>query len=160
MSGCGELVQILDVADKNTEQQVRQEMAEKLRESFDTLAMGATAKNNTIESLIKTIIELTSNNSDLTATIKKLTNQLERDPSKNRQSDNIVTININVGKWPSWCAPDAYCFTCVYKLRKGHNSGNCNRGKSNPNHKKQAILKDAMGSSKMNAGFGNAPNGK
>ena len=33
------------VADKNTEQQVRKEMAEKLGESFVTLEMAATAKN-------------------------------------------------------------------------------------------------------------------
>ena len=71
-------------ADKNTEKQVREEIAEKLGESFDTLAMAATEKNDTIESLIKTISELTSNNLELTATIKKLTNQLERDLSKNR----------------------------------------------------------------------------
>ena len=62
------------VADKDTEQQVCEEMVEKLREYFDILAMAATAKNNTIEILIKTISKLTSNNSELTATIKKLTN--------------------------------------------------------------------------------------
>ena len=72
------------VADKNTEQQVCEEMAEKLGDSFDTLAMAATTKKDTIESLIKTISELTSNNSELAATIKKLTNQLERYLGKNR----------------------------------------------------------------------------
>ena len=72
------------VADKNTEQQVREEMTEKFGESFDTLAMAATAKNDAIESLIKTISKLASNNSELTATTKKLTNQLERDLVKNR----------------------------------------------------------------------------
>ena len=61
-------------------------MAEKLGESFDTLAMAATKKNDTIESLIKTISKLTSTNSELTATIKKLANQLERAQSKNRRS--------------------------------------------------------------------------
>ena len=71
------------VADKNTEQQVRKEMAEKLGESFDTLTMAVRAKNDTIKSLTNTIIELTSNKSELTATIKNLTNQLERDLEKN-----------------------------------------------------------------------------
>ena len=65
------------VADKNTEQQLREEIAEKLGESFDTLAMEATAKNDTIEILVKTISELTRNNSELTANVKKLANQLE-----------------------------------------------------------------------------------
>ena len=72
---------------------MREEIAEKLGESFDTLAMAAMAKNDTIESLIKTISDLTSNNSELTATIKKLTNQLERDLSKNGRSDNTNASN-------------------------------------------------------------------
>ena len=86
------------VADKNTEQQVREEMAEKLGESFDTLAMAATAKNDTIKILIKTISKITSKKSELTATIKKLTNQLERALGKNRQSDNTDTSRTNGGK--------------------------------------------------------------
>ena len=135
-------------------------MAEKLGESFDTLAIAATAKNDTIEILIKTISKLASNNSELTATIKKLANQLERALGKNRRSDNTDTSNINGGKWPSWCAHDAYCFNCGYKLRKGHGSGNCNRGKGNPDHNKEATQHNTMGGSKMNAGFGNATNGK
>ena len=81
------------VANKSTEQQVREEMAEKLGESCDTLAMAATEKNETIESLIKTISELTSTNSELTATIKKLANQLYRAHSKNmRSDDNCATL--------------------------------------------------------------------
>ena len=72
------------VSNKSTEQQVRKEMEEKLRESFNTLEMAATEKYNTIKSLIKTISKLTSNNSELTATIKKLTSQLERGLIKNR----------------------------------------------------------------------------
>ena len=81
------------VANKNTEQQVREEIAEKLGESFDTLEMAATVKNNTIEIPVKTISELTSNNSELTATVKKLTNQLERDLSKNGRSDYTNASN-------------------------------------------------------------------
>ena len=97
------------VADKSTEQQVREYIAEKLGESFDTLAMAATAKNDTIESLVKTISEITKTNSALTATIKKLANQLERAQSKNGRSENNGASS--GGKWPHWCAPDAYCFT-------------------------------------------------
>ena len=103
------------VANKSTEQQVRKEMAEKLGESFDTLAMAATAKNETIEILIKTISKLTSTNSELTATIKKLANQLERAQSKNGRSKNNGASGGGAsggGKWTHWCAPDAYCFTC------------------------------------------------
>ena len=94
--------------------------------------MAATKKNDTIKILIKTISNITSNNSELTAIIKKLTNQLERDLSKKGRSDNTNASNINGGKWPSWFSPDAYCFTCGYKLRKGHKSSTCNRGKATP----------------------------
>ena len=55
-------------------------------------------KNDTIEILIKKTSKLTSNNSELTATVKKLTNQLERDLNKNRKNDNTVTSSINGGK--------------------------------------------------------------
>ena len=137
---------------------MREEIAEKLGESFDTLAMAATAKNDTIESLVKMISDLTSTKSELTATVKKLTNQLERALSKNGRSD--YTNPSNGGKWPSWCAPDVYCFTCGYKLRKGHNSSTCNRGKGNLDNNKEATRQNTMGGSKTNAGFGNAPNGK
>ena len=44
------------VANKSTEQQVREEITEILGASFDNLAMAATVKNDTIESLVKTII--------------------------------------------------------------------------------------------------------
>ena len=98
--------------------------------------MAATAKNDTIEILIKTIIELTNTKSALTATIKKLANQLERAQIKNRRSENKGASS--GGKWPHWCAPDAYCFTCDYKLRKVHDSSTCNHGKGNPNHMNEA----------------------
>ena len=49
--------------------------------------MAATAKNDTIESLVKTISELTTTKSALKATIKKLDNQLERAQSKSGQNE-------------------------------------------------------------------------
>ena len=120
--------------------------------------MSATAKNDAIESLIKKFSELTSNNSELTATIQKLANQLDRALSKNGRSDN--TNASNGGKWPSWCAPDAYFFNCRYKLRKGRDSSTCNSGKGNPNHIKDATRQNTMGGRKANAGFFNTSNGK
>ena len=61
--------------------------------SFDTLAMAATAKNDTTDSLIKIISKLTNTISALTATIKKLANQLERAQSKNGWSEDTNTSN-------------------------------------------------------------------
>ena len=156
------------VSNKSTEQQVREEIAEKLGESFDTLAMAATAKNDTIESLVRTISELTTTNSALIATIKKLANQLERAQSKSGRNENNGASGGGAsgdgasgnGRWPRWCNSDAYCFNCGYKLRRGHDSSTCNNGKWNPNHMKEATRQNTMGGSTANEGFGNAPNGK
>ena len=77
--------------------------------------MAATAKNNTTESLVKTISELTTNNLALTGTIKKLANQLERSQSKSGRNEYNGASGGGAssdGKWHRWCNPDAYCFTC------------------------------------------------
>ena len=130
--------------------------------------MAATAKNNKIESLVKTIGKLTTTNLSLTATIKKLTSQLERSQSKIGRTEHNGASGGGTsgggasgeGRWPHWCNPDAYCFTCGYKLRRGHDSTNCHIVRGNPNHKKEATRQNTMGGSTSNAGFGNTPNGK
>ena len=55
--------------------------------------MADMAKNNTINILIKMISYIASTNSDLTATIKKIANQLERSQSKNGRSENTNASN-------------------------------------------------------------------
>ena len=151
------------VANQSTEQQVHEEIEEKLGESFDTLNMAATAKNDTIEILFKTTIKLTTTNSAPTATIKKLANQLARAQSKSRRNKNNGTSDAAAsadGRWPHWCNSDAYCFICGYKLQRGQNRSTCNNVKENPNHMKKATRQNTMGGSTENAGFGNTPNGK
>ena len=91
------------VANKSTGQPVREEIAEKLGESFDTLAMAATAKNDTIEILAKTFSELTNTKSALTATIKKLANQLERAQSKSGRNENCGHWRRRHWRHIHWC---------------------------------------------------------
>ena len=130
--------------------------------------MAETAKNETINSLAKSISELTSANVKLTATFKKLTTQIEtalnQNRNRNRNNNNKAHYNQNNSnnpqKWPSWCNPDAYCSTCGYKLIKGHDSGNCLRSKDNTDHKKKAKRHNTILGRTFNAGFGNPPNGK
>jgi hypothetical protein len=84
------------------------------------------------------------------------------DPDKGGGGNNNGAnndANTDNKTWPDWCDPDAYCWTCGYKLKKGHTSANC-RFLENPGHKKEATRKKNMGGSQLNAGFGNAPNGK
>ena len=77
--------------------------------------MAATAKNDTIESLVKTISKLTTTNLALTATIKNISNQLERSRSKRGRNEYNGASGGGAsgdGKWPCWSNLDAYCFTC------------------------------------------------
>jgi hypothetical protein len=128
--------------------------------------------------------KLASANADLTATIVRLTNQLSsalgrsnsnnnnntnnnssnsnttRNRSRTRNNNNNNNNSGNSDEWPAWCDPDAYCHTCGYKVRKGHDSGTCPKAKDNADHKSGATRQNTMGGSKLHAGFGNQPNGK
>ena len=130
------------VGRSNYESLICQEMQRDLGESFNTLAMAAVAKNETFDLLTKSISDLTaananltSSNAELSTAVKKLKNQLEA-ALKGRDSSNTRTPNTsrNGINWPNWCDPGAYCHTCGYKLRKGHNRKNCPPAKDNPDH--------------------------
>jgi len=141
-----------------------------LGDAFDNLAMAATAKNDTIDKLVSTVAKLTATNATLTEQLKKA---LAATSNNNRNRERTGggerangggggggNRNNNTRAWPDWCDPDAYCWTCGYKLKKGHTSANC-RFCKNPGHKKEAMTcKNTMGGSQLNAEFGNAPNGK
>ena len=152
----------------NSESLIRQEMQRDLGESFDTLAMAAVAKNETFDSLIKSISDLTAanakltgSNTELSAAVKRLTNQLEV-ALKGRNSNNTRTTDTssNGRNWNNWCDPGAYCHTCGYKLQKGHNSKNFPRAKDTPDHKSEATRRNPMDGSELNCGFRNTPKGK
>ena len=68
---------------QSMEQKFQDEMAEKLGEYFENIAMSATAKIETIDAMAQSISKLTSSNVKLTATIKKLTSQLETEQNNN-----------------------------------------------------------------------------
>ena len=152
----------------NSEILIRQDMQRDLGESFDTLAMAVVAKNETFDSLTRSISDLTATNSKLTgynaelsSAVKKLTNQLEA-ALKGRNGGNTRTNGTrnNSSTWYNWCDPGAYCHTCGYKIRKVHRSKNCPRSNDNPDHKSEATLRKPMGGSRLNFGFGDTPNGK
>ena len=154
----------------NIEEKVREEIVEKFGESFDTLTLVATVKSDKIDDLAESMsditkakIALTNANIDPAATNKKLTTQLESTKGRRNQQINQPNNNTRTTekqKWPSWWEPYAYCFTCGYKLRKGHDSSNFLKARNNPNHKKEANRNNTMVGSRMNMGFGNALNRK
>jgi hypothetical protein len=157
---------------ENVEEKVREEIQDQLGSAFDNLAMAATAKNDTIDQMVNTIAKLTNTNATLTEQLKKALAATNKRKQAERENPGGASGGGGTGggaggggagggvkTWPEWCDPDAYCWTCGYKLRKNHNSANC-RLAGNPGHKKEATRRNTMSGSQLNAGFGNAPNGK
>ena len=94
------------------------QIAEQLGESFDNLAMAATAKAGTINRLSQTIAELTSTNAQLSNEVKELRKHLESALKQLRGNHALAPSQDKENnpsgrkKWPSWWDPDAYCNTC------------------------------------------------
>ena len=125
-----------------------EELLDRYEEALDNIAMAATAKQNTLDTLIKTNEHLVKENTKLTAEVARLNNLL---------ATQNTTVNKSKKTWPAWCDPDAYCWSCGYKVRVGHNSKTCKRKKEG--HQEEATRTNTMGGSTANKGWGNAPNG-
>ena len=132
---------------------VRDNMAEKLGKYFDNLAISATTKSKTIDTMAQATSKITRSNAELTATIKKLTSPLDTALNKNINSNDS-----GENKCPH--NPDGYCSTCGYKVMRRHDRKTCRKGARNPDHKKEATRKNTMGGSTENSGYGKNPNGK
>ena len=63
---------------KETQDTVREKMVEQMGEAFDNLAMAAIAKQDTMESMVKSIADLTDAKSRLTKANQTLTQQLQK----------------------------------------------------------------------------------
>ena len=159
---------------ENTKDAVRVEMVEQMGEAFNNLALAATAKQDTIDSMVKTIADLTAANATLTKANFSLTQQLQKGQNTGsprngggnggrnggrNSGGNSDQNNQQTKEWPPWSDPGAYCFTCGYKLRHGHTSATCPKAKDHPGHKNGATRANPMGGSLKDAGWGNAPNG-
>ena len=151
---------------KNTQNAVREEMVEQMGEAFDNLAMAATAKQDTLDSMAKSIADLTDANARLTKANQTLTQQLQKALAGGNRgsggggSGGGAHNNTQQEKtFPPWTDPDAYCHTCGYKLRKGHTSANCPKAKNRPGHQKNATRANPMGGSLKDASWGNKPDG-
>ncbi len=120
-------------------------------DSFDNLAMAATAKNNTIDNLVKCLSQLTATNAKQSEQIIKLTEELKKALVCKTSTNTPRTQDL-------WLNPNGYCWTHGYKIGWKHSSSNC--GTKAEGHKNGATRQDTMGSSSLGAGFGNAPNEK
>ena len=154
---------------QNREQDaVREEMVNQMGEAFDNLAMAATAKQETMDSMVKSIADLTDANARLTKANQTLTQQLQKAMSQKSGGARSGGgggggtgggNNQTTKTWPPWTDPEAYCFTCGYKLRKGHTSANCPKATNHPGHQKDATRANPQGGSLKDAGWGNKPDG-
>ena len=116
------------------------------------MAMAATAKNDTIDNLVRSVSQLTATNAKQSEQIIKLTEDLKR------ALEGKPSANATVKAPDSWLNPNGYCWSCGYKVGWKHGSDNCR--KKAEGHKSAATRQDTMGGSKIGAGFGTAPNGK
>ena len=145
-------------------EEAKREISEQLAESFDNMAMAATAKADTIDSMAATIKELTTSVAQLTKANKDLVEQLKRLKTGGGNNNNNSTTKPKASATVKEDIDDdgfnlhGYCWTCGYKVRRGHTSARC-RFRNNPGHKKEATREKPMGGSKINAGFGHKPNG-
>ena len=156
---------------KNTQDAVREEMVDQMGEAFDNLAMAATAKQDTLDSMVKSIADLTDANARLTKANQTLTQQLQKCLHSRENAVGArggggggggggnATNSQGAKTFPPWTDPDGYCHTCGYKLRKGHTSEKCPKAKNHPGHKKNATRANPMGGSLKDAGWGNKPDG-
>ena len=93
---------------QSTEKKVQNEIAKKLGESFDNITMAVTAKSKTLNLMAQSISKKRSSNYKLTATIKKMTSQLEMALNKIKGGTageaNIVNNILNTcqEKPPPW----------------------------------------------------------
>ena len=132
--------------------------------------MAATAKQQTLDTVIENNQRLVQTNARLVEEIAALRALLEKEKKKSTNNNNTRNNNAsgqqdqtNVGGERSNKSggttkfdPEKYCWTCGYRVT--HNSDACKIRA--PGHKTEATRQNTMGGSTRGAGFGVPPNGK
>ena len=135
--------------------EAKYKISSKLGVAFNNLVMAAQAKAERIDDLTKSVSDLTTTMDRLTKRNEELVKQIKR--LKGGDSSEKPTKQGGAFKKDGFKL-NGYCWTCGYKVKGSHHSGTC-RFKSNPGHQTGATCSSPMGGSKINAGFGNKPNG-
>ena len=73
---------------EETKEKVREEMQYQLGKAFDSLAMTARAKNETIDNLVSSVAELTATNAKQNSQIIKMTEDLKKALSANTNTNS------------------------------------------------------------------------
>ena len=107
-------------------QALEDEMGDKMVNALDNLANAAVQKNDTVEQLV--------------ATNKKLTDTVASQQTEIKRLLSIVTALSSGGKSPptnndgpsnNW-DPNGYCYWHGFKVKHGHSSATCDKGKKDP----------------------------
>ena len=99
---------------QNAEENVHDEIQDQLGDAFNNLAMAATAKQETIDTMVNTIAELTATNAKLTEQLGKalVANKNHNNRDRDNEGRGCGGGNHNNGNtkktWPDWCDPYAY----------------------------------------------------
>ena len=91
------------VAKEKAAEEVRHQIAEQLGDAFDNLVMAATAKNDTINQLTKSIGQLTATNT-----------------TQNKRIEELLVENESLKEQ-------------IRKISQGHRNSNCNQNRGNGN---------------------------
>jgi hypothetical protein len=105
------------------------EMGTKMVTALDNLANAAVQKNDTFEQLVKSNQALSTTISSQQTEIKRLlgiVSTLSCGATNNNKPNN--TSSDTSGNWD----PDGYCFWHGYKVKHGHGSMTCDKGKKDP----------------------------
>ena len=107
----------------------KDEMGTKMVTALDNLANAAVQKNDTFEQLVKSNQALSTTISSQQTEIKRLlgiVSTLSCGATTNNKPTN--TSSDTSGNWD----PDGYCFWHGYKVKHGHGSMTCDKGKKDP----------------------------
>ena len=119
--------------------------------ALDNLANAALQKNETVEQLTRAIEILTATNASQQADIKRLTT-LVSTFSSNKQTHQPTAATTEKANWDK----EGYCFWHGYKVKEGHSSLTCDKGKKSADYEqhKHAKRGDEQGGCTWNANWG------
>ena len=121
------------------------------QKALDNFANTELQKNETVEQLVRTNSILTTTNESMQADIKRLTTIVST-LSTSKQTQQPTEATAEKANWDK----EGYCFWHGYKVKVGHSSLTCDKGKKSADYEqhKHAKRGDEQGGCTWNAHWG------